>query len=47
MEKEIVVEVKHMNKHFGPTVALNDVNITVRRGEVLGLIGENGSGNPR
>lgn len=44
MEKEIVVEVKHMNKHFGPTVALNDVNITVRRGEVLGLIGENGSG---
>lgn len=44
MAKEIVVEVKHMDKHFGPTIALNDVNITIRRGEILGLIGENGSG---
>lgn len=33
-----------MNKKFGSTIALNDVNITVRRGEILGLIGENGSG---
>lgn len=43
-EKDILVEVKHINKRFGSTIALNDVNITVRRGEILGLIGENGSG---
>lgn len=42
--KEIIVEVKHMNKRFGPTIALNEVGITVKRGEILGLIGENGSG---
>ncbi|MCC8149996.1 MAG: sugar ABC transporter ATP-binding protein [Lachnospiraceae bacterium] len=44
MENDVIIEVKHMDKHFGPTVALNDVSITVRRGEILGLIGENGSG---
>ena len=45
MEKnKVIVEVTHMDKRFGSTVALNDVSITVRRGEVLGLIGENGSG---
>lgn len=42
--KQVIIEAKHMNKNFGSTVALNDVNITVRQGEILGLIGENGSG---
>lgn len=41
---KVIVEVKNMNKHFGTTIALKDVNISVRRGEILGLIGENGSG---
>ncbi len=44
MKKEVIVEVKHMYKSFGSTVALNDVSITVQRGEIQGLIGENGSG---
>lgn len=44
MSKEVIIEVKHMNKRFGSTIALNDVSIDVRRGEILGLIGENGSG---
>lgn len=44
MKKEVIVEVKNMDKRFGSTIALNEVNITVRRGEILGLIGENGSG---
>ena len=44
MGKETIVEVNHMKKCFGPTIALNDVSITIRRGEILGLIGENGSG---
>ena len=44
MAGEVIVEVKHMDKRFGSTIALNDVCMTVRRGEILGLIGENGSG---
>ena len=41
---EVLVEVKDMCKNFGVTVALNHVDITIRRGEIRGLIGENGSG---
>ncbi len=44
MKKEVIVAVEHMDKRFGSTVALNDVSIEVRRGEIQGLIGENGSG---
>ena len=43
-EHEILVQVKDMCKNFGVTVALNHVDIDIRRGEILGLIGENGSG---
>lgn len=42
MEK--VVEILHMYKSFGPTVALEDVSLSAFGGEILGLIGENGSG---
>ena len=44
MENEIIFEAKHMRKEFGPTIALNDVDFVLRRGEIRGLIGENGSG---
>lgn len=43
-EREIILEIKGMTKVFGPVTALRDVDLTVRRGDVLGLIGENGSG---
>lgn len=44
MEKEILFEAKNMHKTFGPTIALKNVNFVVKRGEIRGLIGENGSG---
>ena len=42
--KEIIFEARHMRKEFGPTIALKDVDFELRRGEIRGLVGENGSG---
>ena len=39
-----VLRVEHIAKRFGPTVALRDINIHLRKGEVLGLLGDNGAG---
>ncbi|MCC7023825.1 MAG: sugar ABC transporter ATP-binding protein [Thermomicrobiales bacterium] len=39
-----VLEARNINKHFGPVHALKDVNLSVRPGEVLALIGDNGAG---
>ncbi len=44
MAHEVIFEAKHMHKAFGPTIALKDVDIKICRGEIRGLIGENGSG---
>ncbi len=41
---EVLVKVQDVCKNFGVTVALNHVDIEIKRGEIRGLIGENGSG---
>ena len=38
MEKEPIIEVRHMVKNFGPTRALRDVDVNFYRGEIRGLI---------
>src|SRR5438477_3488648 len=39
-----VLRVEHITKSFGPITALRDVNLHLRKGEVLGLLGDNGAG---
>lgn len=41
---EILMQVQGIRKAFGGLVAVNDVSFDLRRGEILGLIGPNGSG---
>ncbi len=41
---EYILEAKNITKRFPGVLALSDVSFTVRKGEVLGLIGENGAG---
>jgi ABC-type sugar transport system ATPase subunit len=41
---EDVLRVEHIAKRFGPTIALRDVNLHLKKGEVLGLLGDNGAG---
>jgi simple sugar transport system ATP-binding protein len=39
-----VLRVEHVAKRFGPITALRDINLHLRKGEVLGLLGDNGAG---
>ena len=41
---EELLRVEHVGKHFAGVVALDDVSLTVHKGETLCLVGENGSG---
>jgi simple sugar transport system ATP-binding protein len=41
---EEVLRVEHVAKRFGPVTALRDVNLHLKKGEVLGLLGDNGAG---
>ncbi|QWT24234.1 ATP-binding cassette domain-containing protein [Subtercola sp. PAMC28395] len=37
-------EVRNISKKYGSVVALDDVSLSVRAGEVIGLVGDNGAG---
>jgi simple sugar transport system ATP-binding protein len=39
-----VLRVEHISKRFGAVTALIDINIHLRKGEVLALLGDNGAG---
>ncbi len=40
----VVVECEHVARYFGGVRALEDVTLTIREGEIVGLVGPNGSG---
>lgn len=39
-----VVRAEHLRKTYGSTVAVDDVSLTVERGEIYGVLGRNGAG---
>jgi gliding motility-associated transport system ATP-binding protein len=39
-----MIQVEHLTKRYGPTVAVSDVSFEVQKGEVLGFLGPNGAG---
>lgn len=41
---DVILEMRHIVKRFGPVTALDDVNIMVKRGQVFSICGENGAG---
>jgi len=42
--EEVFLEIRNISKSFPGVKALNKVNLSVRKGEVLALVGENGAG---
>src|SRR5262245_52875340 len=39
-----MIQVEHVSKRYGATVAVDDVSFRVERGEVVGFLGPNGAG---
>ena len=39
-----MIEINHLSKHFGPKVAVDNLSLTVQKGQVLGFLGPNGAG---
>lgn len=44
MSTACAIEMRNITKRFGPVNANVHVGLTVNRGEILALLGENGSG---
>ena len=41
---DLAVEAQRLTRRFGDFVAVDDVNLTVKRGEIFGFLGSNGAG---
>ena len=44
MNNDVILSIRNASKRFGPVLALNDISLEARRGEVLALLGDNGAG---
>ena len=43
-ERAVLLQVQGLTKRFGGVTAVNNVNLVVKQGEIIGLIGPNGAG---
>ena len=43
-KKEVILEMRNITKTFGSIVANKNVDLTVYKGEILAILGENGCG---
>jgi simple sugar transport system ATP-binding protein len=43
-ENEVIYSCRQVSKHFGPIVACDLVDLDIRRGEILAIVGDNGAG---
>ena len=41
---DVVIALNHLEKSFGTNAVLKDINLSVKRGEVISVIGSSGSG---
>jgi simple sugar transport system ATP-binding protein len=44
MVEQPLVEMRNIQKYYGRIHALRNVNLTIKRGEIVGLLGDNGAG---
>ena len=44
MVENVALDVRNVSKYFGKVAANKNVNLSVKKGEILSLLGENGSG---
>ena len=44
MTGETIVDIKGLTKRFSGRTVVDDVDLTIRRGEIVGFLGPNGSG---
>lgn len=44
MEKEVILNVKNINKKYGTKIVLDDISFDVYKGEFLSILGPSGCG---
>ena len=44
MEKQNLLEVRHLTKSYGNHVILNDISFSIKTSSLVGLLGKNGAG---
>lgn len=44
MSKDVILEVNNLVKNYGPFTAVDKIDFSINRGEIIGLLGPNGAG---